>query len=98
EPDLWGRRLRREKLPTLGLRARWKDQPAQMLVDEYFAWLAPYLLTLPELPDATRRDLEAKAAHHALLVDALWRLYPRILDPDLIKRARIEARLRRSAA
>jgi hypothetical protein len=67
-------------------------------VDEYLAWLAPYLLTLPGLPDPLRRDLEAKAAHHALLVDALWRLYPRVLDLELVRRARIEARLRRAAA
>lgn len=98
DPPLRGRRLTRADLPTLSLRAEWEEEPAQRLVQEYLAWLAPYLLTLPDLPDPVRGDLEAKAVHHALLVDALWRLYPRVLDSELIKRARIEARLRRSAA
>lgn len=98
DPPLQGRRLTRADLPPLSLRAEWEDESAQHLVQEYLAWLAPYLLTLPDLPDPVRQDLEAKAVHHALLVDALWRLYPRVLDSELIKRARIEARLRRAAA
>jgi len=98
DPDLQGRRLARSDLPALSLRAHWAEPDAQPLVDEYLAWLSPYLLTLPDLSDAVRADLEAKAVHHALLVDALWRLYPRVLDDALIRRARIEARLRRSAA
>lgn len=98
DPALWGRRLARAHFPTLSLRTQWEGGDTQRLVDEYLAWLAPYLLTLPDLPDPVRRDLETVAAHHALLVDALWRLYPRVLDPALIQRARIEARLRRAAA
>ena len=98
DPALWGRRLARAELPTLSVRSQWEGGDAQRLVDDYLAWLAPYLLTLPGLPDPLRRDLEANAAHHALLVDALWRLYPRVLDPGLVQRARIEARLRRAAA
>lgn len=98
DPQLQGRRLARADLPPLSLSSRWEEESAQGLVDEYLAWLAPYLLTLPGLPDPVRQDLEAKAVHHALPVDALWRLYPRVMDPQLIQRARIEARLRRSAA
>ena len=98
DPQLNGRRLSRADFPLLTLSARWPEESAGRLVEEYLAWLAPYLLTLPGLPDLVRRDLEAKAVHHALLVDALWRLYPRVLDPELIQRARVEARLRRSSA
>jgi hypothetical protein len=98
DPSLRGRRLTRSDLPPLTIRTQWEEGFARGLVDEYLAWLAPYLLTLPGLPDPVRRDLEVKAVRHALLVENLWRLYPRVLDPELIKRARIEARLRRSAA
>jgi len=98
DPALGGRRLARAQFPALSLRTQWEGGDTQRLVDEYLAWLAPYLLMLPDLPDPVRQDLETMAAHHALLVDALWRLYPRVLDPALIRRARIEARLRSAAA
>lgn len=98
DPDLQERKLARCDLPPLLLRTRWAEPDARLLVDDHLAWLSPYLLTLPDLTDAVRADLEVKAARHALLVDALWRLYPRVLDEALIQRARIEARLRCSAA
>jgi len=53
-------------------------------------------LTLPSLDDALRRQLEGQAVHRALLVDAIWRIYPKMLDQDLVNRARVEARLRRA--
>ena len=82
--------------PPLGLRTEWTDERSQGLVRDYVAWLSPYLLTLPDLDDATRADLERSALGHALLVDDLWRLYPRILDPGLLAQARVEAKLRRA--
>ena len=98
DPPLRGRRLPRSDLPPLSVSTRWDGEDGRRLVDDYLSWLSPYLLTLPDLPDAVRATLEVKAAHHALLVDAMWRLYPRIVDQGLIQRARIEAQLRRAAA
>lgn len=46
---------------------------------------------------ALRRKLEEQAVRRTLLVDAIWRLYPKMLDRDLINRARVEARLRRAS-
>jgi hypothetical protein len=68
------------------------------MVADYIAWLSPYLLTLPDLSDETRRNLEVSAMRHALVVDDLWRLYPRVLDPGLLAQARVEAKLRRAHA
>jgi len=96
--ELEGRRLPLDDLPPLTLRTEWPEESARRLVAEYVAWMAPYLLTLPGLPDDLRRTLEPQAARYALAVDALWRLYPRVLDADLIKRARVEARLRYAGA
>ncbi len=96
--ELAGRRLPLDDLPRLTLRTEWADPSARQLVADYVAWLAPYLLTLPRLSDDLRRALEPQAARYALVVDALWRLYPRVLDEVLIKRARIEARLRHAGA
>ena len=95
-PRLAGRSLPATAFPPLGLRTEWPDERGRGLVGDYIAWLSPYLLTLPDLDDATRADLERSALGHALLVDDLWRLYPRILDPGLLARARVEAKLRRA--
>lgn len=96
--QLVGRRLPREDFPPLTLRTDWSHASDRSLIDDYIAWLAPYLLSLPDLSEQTRRALELQASRHALLVDSLWPLYPSILDVDIIKRARVEARLRRSGA
>jgi hypothetical protein len=64
---------------------------------DYVAWSAPRLLTLHSLRDATRAQLEMAARSQAEAVDALFPLYPRILDRALIDAARVEARLRRAA-
>jgi hypothetical protein len=97
-PGLAGRRLPLDALPPETLRRQWPRESDSTLVSEYIQWLASYLLTLPTLADALRGRLEYAAARHALALDGLWRLYPRILDPDLIKRARVEARLRHADA
>lgn len=84
--------------PELLVRDRWPDEVSQGLIDDYLGWLSPYLLMLPTLSDRTRERLEHEARHHALLVEATWRLYPKILDPALLQQARVEARLRRASA
>jgi hypothetical protein len=33
-----------------------------------------------------------------VLVDRLWRLFPRVMDLELLRRARVEARLRAALA
>ncbi len=97
-PGLAGRALPQAAFPLLTLRTEWPDDRDAGLVADYIAWLSPYLLTLQNLPDETRRSLEKKAVRHALVVDDLWRLYPRVLDPGLVAQARVEAKLRRSHA
>jgi hypothetical protein len=97
-PELAGRRLPAADFPVLPLRTDWPRAEDRELVEDYVDWVAPYLLTLTGLGEALRARLEQAAQHHALLVDALWRLYPRIIDPELINRARVEARLRRANA
>jgi hypothetical protein len=95
-PGLAGRRLPGAAFPPLTLRTDWPRERDAALVADYIAWLSPYLLTLPDLPDETRRGLEVSAVRHALVVDELWRLYPSILDPGVLAQARVEAKLRRA--
>lgn len=94
--ELAGRRLGPDAFPTLPVRERWPEPADAALVAEYLDWLAPYLLTLPRLTREQRARFEDAARREALLVDALWRLYPEVLDEELVNRARVEARLRRT--
>jgi len=96
-PALAGRELGAAQFPELPWRDRWDDARGAALMADYVAWAAPRLLTLHGLSDRTRARLEAAARQQAVAVDALFQLYPRILDRGLVDAARVEARLRRSA-
>ncbi len=93
---LAGRHLPADAFPGLPLRTLWPEDADCALVGEWVDWVAPYLLTLPGIQDGLREHLEQQAARTPLLVDALWRLFPRVLDRDLLSRARVEARLLRA--
>ena len=95
---LLGRRLPHTAFPALPLRTDWPDDRMRALVADYIQWLSPYLLTLPYLDDGLRAELERSASAYALAVSRLWRLYPRVLDAGFVRRARVEARLRRAHA
>ena len=81
--------------PPLLLHQDWADEADTALVQDYLAWCAPRLLTLPDLDDTTRGWLEREARSQALLVEFHYRLYPKVVQRDLIDTARVEARLRR---
>jgi len=97
-PELAGRQLHQDAFPPLTLRTEWADRRDAGLVADYVAWLSPYLLTLPNLDEETRSRLEHSALRHALVVDDIWRLYPRVMDQGLLAQARVEAKLRRAHA
>jgi len=73
------------------------EPPAEADAEAYLAWLAPRLLTLEGLSDATRGRLEHLARRHAVELAALWQLYPKIVHPELITSARVEAGIRLAA-
>jgi hypothetical protein len=66
------------------------------LVSDYIAWKAPQLLQLQGLSSENRERLERLAVMQAEVVERLWRLYPEIHNKDLLKSARVEARIRSS--
>jgi len=90
------RRIESEAFPRLLLREEWEESADAGLVRDYLNWCAPWLLTLQHLDDTTRGSLERAARQRASLVDSRYRLYPKIIHPELIDAARVEARLRRS--
>jgi len=83
--------------PQATVRECWGDRDVESLVAQWGAWLAPRLLTLQELDDQTRARLESAACGRPLLVEDLYRLYPRIIDRETVNSARFEARLRQAA-
>ncbi len=82
--------------PSLPLSLDWPQEDDRQLVQDYLDWLAPALLCLQHLGDATRARLEQAAARQATRLAEHYPLYPKILDRQRIDSARVEARLRRS--
>jgi hypothetical protein len=97
-PDLPGRRLAAGSFPDLLLACCPDlDGRHRRLLDDFLAWQAAWLLTLP-LSASMRRDLEAQAHRQAELVEGLWRLYPAMIDTAAINAARVEAQMLRAQA
>jgi hypothetical protein len=74
-----------------------RDPQPPPAADAYMAWLAPRLLALDGLSDATRGRLERLGRSRALDLAALWRLYPKIIHPELLASARVEAAIRQAS-
>lgn len=87
----------KDAFPKLGLATDWDNGQQQALVEDYLAWRSPQLLMLQEIDDTQRRWLEPLACRQAVELAAGYRLIPRILDPDSIEAARVEASLRAAA-
>jgi hypothetical protein len=83
--------------PQLTVRECWGDCDVESLLAQWVAWLAPRLLTLQELDDQTHARLESAACVRPLLVEDLYRLYPRIIDQETVNSARVEGRLHQAA-
>ncbi len=66
------------------------------LRESFIDWQAPWILLLSTLTPEKRQYFEQLARKQALLVDAQYRLYPKIIDQDAIKSARVEAMMRKT--
>jgi hypothetical protein len=82
------------RFPELPLTEIGYDAENTPLIADYIAWKAPQFLMLPDLSCDTRVRLERQAVDQAEQIDRYWRLYPQIHNKDLLKRARVEARIR----
>ncbi|MFV2003817.1 MAG: hypothetical protein ACC650_01375 [Gammaproteobacteria bacterium] len=91
-----GRELSARLFPKMLIQQVWQDETKESLVDTFIQWLSPYLLVLDFLRDTQREMLELTAKNHALLVDKMHLLYPKIINQQAINAARVEAMMRRS--
>jgi hypothetical protein len=95
---LAGRELPAHAFPALLLADIGHDRAHRQLIDDFHAWQAVWLLTLPHLERPARHSLEQQARRQAPVVEHQYRLYPEMIDADAITAARVEARLRRDPA
>ncbi|MBF0256630.1 MAG: hypothetical protein HQL47_09280 [Gammaproteobacteria bacterium] len=90
--------LAAEEFPALLLSRHWPKAEQRELVEGYFAWVAPTLLTLQGLEQAQRAWLERQLHVQAQSLEHHWRLYPEVIDPLQLKAARVQLRLQQSLA
>ncbi len=85
-----------DNFPACLIKAQWDDPEVQRLCDLYLQRLAPRLLMLSGLPARLRERLEIDACKHAHEVESFHRLYPQVINENLLTAARVEARLRQA--
>ena len=93
---LIGRDLSPRLFPRLFIEQSWDNEPATKLVDDFIDWLSPWILLLDFLKDPQREAFEAAARKHAMIVDRMHPLYPKVVCDKHINAARVEAMLRKS--
>jgi hypothetical protein len=81
--------------PTL-LEGTHHDANHRTLIEDFICWQAPWQLLLPGLDTATRAAFEQHARVQPLKLAHQYRLYPQIVDRQVIDAARVEARLRQT--
>ena len=80
--------------PSLMVKEDWTDPGESELCQRYLQRQAPRLLMLHGLNNADRTRLEASCRPQAMEVARFHTLYPEIVDDNLIKSLRVEAKLR----
>jgi hypothetical protein len=79
--------------PPFLLTLEWDDAAQRNIADDFVAWTAPALLTLQQLSARSRELLERRLCVQAQSIEHHWRLYPQLLDENLLKAARVQCRL-----
>ena len=85
--------MQADDVPALPWRSNWEEPEQQRLVDDYTAYVSPYLLTLPQLDEALRESLERQAVQQLDLIEFVFPLLPMVLDAGRMEVARVKARL-----
>lgn len=88
-----GRILDRSGFPELLVGENWNSRLEKSVIEDYHAWLSPFLLCWPGLSDATRARLETAAASRPQWLAQVYRLLPMVLDEAGLNAALVAARL-----
>ena len=92
-PEWVKRHLPVSLFPPSLLSESWQDPLIGSVVQDYLAWLSPYLLMLNNLSDVHRRALEIQACRRPQQLMHVRRLLPVVLDQAMIDTALVRARL-----
>ena len=90
------RHLPAEAFPHYLVRQQWDELLQQQLMDDFFHWQSPWLLSLPDLTEQERLQLETQACTYPQRLHALYHLYPTLLQKELITKTLIEAKLKKA--
>lgn len=82
------------KCPKLLVRQDWDDEEARELCQRYIERQSPRLLMLHGLEHEQRLALEHAASGYATEVARFHAMYPEVVDPELMRTVRVEARMR----
>jgi hypothetical protein len=91
--DQSGRQYNPDDFPPALLQRHWDDEETNQLVQEWIRWKSAALLTLSRLDSGQRKELEEAAWDHAFHVHRHHRLYPEVLDRELLKATLVKAKL-----
>lgn len=92
-----GRGMSPRMFPRMFVEQQWDTDSECALFNEFINWLSPWLLLMDFLSDSQRKIFETTARQHAMLVDEMHLLYPKVISEKDINAARVEAALRKSA-
>ena len=88
-----GEFIQARAFPPYLLTLEWANADQRSLAHDFIAWTAPVLLTLQHLSSRSRERLERHLYVQAQSIEHHWRLYPQVLDKDLLTAARVQCRL-----
>lgn len=89
--------LSAEAFPELLVRCAGNNLLEQSVIKDYHNWLAPLLLLLPDLSEATREWLEQAACRQPAGLARIHRLLPRVMDRARLNAALVAARIASAA-
>lgn len=82
--------------PTYLLTLEWQESWQVELVHEYIDWISPSLLTLQQLNQSERIQLECAMEIQARSIEYHWQLYPQVIDKGRLDAARVKSRLQQA--
>lgn len=96
DKQLEHRQLDCNEFPELFISMNYHDNNHKKLMNDFLNWQAPFILLLRNIDNIDREYFEGKARNQALVMDKIYKLYPKIINETLLNAARVEAVFRKN--